>query len=113
MLLSFVAATLLFCIGLAGVVLHRNMLRMLLSLSLMENATYIFLLAVGYRRGATAPIFLDVPVGTPAMDPIMQALALTSIVIGVVTFSLALVLIIGIARHYRTVNAFKVRSLRG
>lgn len=113
MQISLIAAALLFCIGLAGVVMHRNLLRILLALSLMENATYLFLLTVGYREGATAPIFLDIPVGTPVMDPIMQALALTSIVIGVVTFSLGLVLIIGIVRHYRTLNSHKIRRLRG
>jgi multicomponent Na+:H+ antiporter subunit C len=111
-----VAAALLFLLGLYGVVVHRNLLRMLLSLGLMESATYLMLIALGYRQGGTAPIFYEaaiLPDQTIVVDPIMQALALTSIVIGVVTLALALVFIIHLARHFRTLDAHRIRDLRG
>ena len=113
---NYVGAILLFLIGLAGVVLHRNLLRQLLSLGLMESATFLMLIALGYRTGGTAPIFYEanaVPGQTPVVDPIMQALTLTSIVISVVTLAMALSLIIHLARHYRTLDADQIRGLRG
>jgi multicomponent Na+:H+ antiporter subunit C len=114
--LNFVAAVLLFLIGLYGVVTARNLIRILLNLGIMESATYLMLVAVGYREGATAPIFYEatvVPGETPVVDPIMQALALTSIVIGVVTLALALAMIIHLARRFGTLDARQLRHLRG
>jgi multicomponent Na+:H+ antiporter subunit C len=114
--INYVAAILLFLIGLFGLTTHRNLVRILLDLGLMESATYLFLIAIGYRANATAPIFYEariIPGETLAVDPITQALALTSIVIGVVTLAMALSLIIQIARHYRTIDVRRIRDLRG
>jgi multicomponent Na+:H+ antiporter subunit C len=114
--LNYIAAIVLFLLGLYGVITQRNLIRILLNLGLMESATYLFLIALGYRAGGTAPIFYEskiVPGQTTAVDPIMQALALTSIVIGVVTLAMALSLIIHLARHYRTLDSRRIRDLRG
>ena len=114
--LNYVVAILLFLIGLYGLIRARNLVRILLNLGIMESSTYLMLVALGYRAGGTAPIFYEskiVPGQTPVVDPIMQALALTSIVIGVVTLALALSLIIHLARHYRTLDVRRIRRLRG
>jgi multicomponent Na+:H+ antiporter subunit C len=114
--INYVAAILLFLIGLYGVVTQRNLVRILLNLGLMESATYLMLIALGYRSGSTAPIFYESkmePGVTPVVDPIMQALALTSIVIGVVTLALALSFIIHLARLYRTLDSRRIHELRG
>lgn len=114
--LNYVAAVALFLIGLYGVVKERNLVRIILNLGLMESATYLMLIALGYREGGTAPIFTEakiVPGVTLAVDPITQALALTSIVIGVVTLALALSLVIHLARHYRSIDARRIRDLQG
>jgi multisubunit Na+/H+ antiporter MnhC subunit len=115
----YLGAILLFLIGLYGVILHRNMMRILLSLSLMESATFLMLIVQGFRRQATAPIFSGaygseiIPGVTHVVDPIVQALTLTSIVISVATLSMALALIIQLARHYRTLDVRRLRNLRG
>ena len=114
--INYIAAILLFLIGLYGLVRARNVVRMILNLGLMESATYLLLIVLGYRAGGTAPIFYEAPdmVGAiTAVDPIVQALALTSIVIGVVTLAMALALVIQLARHYRTLDARRMRELRG
>ncbi len=113
---NYVAAVVLFLIGVYGVVTQRNLVRILLNLGVMESATYLFLITLGYRSGGTAPIFYEpniVPGRTTVVDPIMQALALTSIVIGVVTLAMALSLIVQLARHYRTLDGRRIRSLKG
>jgi multicomponent Na+:H+ antiporter subunit C len=113
---NYVGAILLFLIGLYGVVTHRNLVRIMLCLGLMESATFLMLISLGFRLGGTAPIFYEaniIPGQTVVVDPIMQALALTSIVIGVVTLAMALSLIIHIARHFRTIDSRRIRDLRG
>lgn len=114
--INFVAAIVLFLLGVYGVITQRNLVRLLLNLGLMESSTYLMLISLGYRAGGTAPIFYEpkiVPGQTPAVDPIVQALALTSVVIGVVTLAMALSLIIHLARHYRTLDSRRIRELRG
>ena len=117
-LILYLGAVLLFLIGLYGVLIHRNLLRIVLSLSLMESATFLMLIIQGFRLHSTAPIFSVnygeeiIPGITHVVDPIVQALTLTSIVIGVATLSMALALIIQIARHYRTLDVRRLRELR-
>jgi multicomponent Na+:H+ antiporter subunit C len=113
---NYLGAILLFLIGLLGILRHRNLIRILLSLGLMESATFLMLISLGYRAQGTAPIFYEstiVPGQTVVVDPIMQALTLTSIVIGVVTLAMALSITIHIARHYRTLDTHRIRDLRG
>ncbi len=114
--INFIAAITLFLLGVYGVVTQRNLVRIMLNLGLMESSTYLMLISLGYRANSTAPIFYEakiVPGQTPTVDPIVQALALTSVVIGVVTLAMALSLIIHLARHYRTLDARRIRELRG
>ena len=80
--LPYVVAAWLLLVGLYGVVTSRNLVHAIICLSVAQSSTYILLLSVGFERGGTAPIFLDVPVGTKAVDPVVGALALTDIVVG-------------------------------
>jgi multicomponent Na+:H+ antiporter subunit C len=79
--LPYIVAAWLFIIGLYGVATSRNLIHMIVCLGVVQTATYVLLVAIGYRTGAVAPVFKDVPVGTPAVDPIVQALMLTDVVV--------------------------------
>ncbi len=115
----YLGAILLFLIGLYGLIIHRNMMRMVLCLALMESSTFLMLIVQGFRVKATAPIFSQayggqiIPGVTNVVDPIVQALTLTSIVIGVATLAMALALVIQLVRHNRTLDVRRLRSLRG
>jgi len=115
----YLGAVLLFLIGLYGMIVHRNMLRIVLSLGLMESAVVLMLLIQGFRFQATAPILAiengaeSAPGATQVVDPIVQALTLTSIVIGVATLAMALALIILLVQHYGTLDVRRLRRLRG
>ena len=80
--LPYVTAAWLFLIGLYGITTSRNLIHLVICLAVAQSATYVLLLTIGYRRGAGPPIFYDVPPGTPAVDPVVQALVLTDIVVG-------------------------------
>jgi multicomponent Na+:H+ antiporter subunit C len=75
--LPYIAAVWIFLIGLYGLVTSRNLIHLVICLSVTQSATYVLLVAIGYRTGQGAPIFADVPFGTPAVDPVVQALTLT------------------------------------
>jgi len=90
----------LFVVGLYGIVTSRNLLHQIISLSVVQASTYVLLLAVGFRKGATAPVFADIPTSRAAVDPVVQALSLTDVVVGA-TVS-ALLLAIAVQVHKRT-----------
>jgi len=97
--LPYALAGWLFLVGLYGVVTSRHLVHLVVCLTVMQSATYVLFLAVGYRKGASAPIFKDYPLGAPAVDPVVQALTLTDIVVSVTVTALLLALAIEIWKH--------------
>jgi multicomponent Na+:H+ antiporter subunit C len=98
--LPYAVAIWLFIVGLYGIVTSRNLLHQIISLSVVQASTYVLLLAVGFRSGAAAPVFADIPSSRPAVDPVVQALCLTDVVVGA-TVS-ALLLAVAVQVHKRT-----------
>jgi multicomponent Na+:H+ antiporter subunit C len=98
--LPYYVAAWLFVIGLYGVVTSRNLVHLVICLTVVQSSTYVLLLTIGYRTGAVAPIFVDIPAGTPAVDPVVQALMLTDIVVEVT--ATALLLALAVQAHERT-----------
>lgn len=103
----------LFVIGLYGIVSSRNLIHLTICLSIVQSSTYILLLSIGYQRGAGAPILLHVPPGTPAVDPVVQALVLTDIVVEVTVMALLLALAIQAHKRFGTLDPDDLRILRG
>ena len=68
----FAAAAWLFVVGLYGVVSSQNLVRTVLSLTVVQSSTYLVLLGVGYRHGAKAPIVADIPTTSRLVDPVTQ-----------------------------------------
>ena len=85
--------------GLYGLVTSRNLVHLILCLAVLQSSTYVLLLAIGYKAGAVAPVFADMPQGTPAVDPVVQALMLTDIVVEATV--VALLLAIAVQAHER------------
>ncbi|HKN86786.1 MAG TPA: cation:proton antiporter subunit C [Nitrospiraceae bacterium] len=102
----------LFLIGLYGVATSRHLIHLIVCLSVAQSSTYILLLAIGYRHGAGPPIFLRAPVGTPAVDPVVQALALTDVVVSAAVTALLLAVAIRIHKRTGTLDPQALRPLR-
>jgi multicomponent Na+:H+ antiporter subunit C len=98
--LPYFVAAWLFVVGLYGVVTSRHLVHLIICLTVVQSSTYVLLLTIGYRAGAAAPVFLDIPVGTRAVDPIVQALMLTDVVVEVTVT--ALLLALAVQAHERT-----------
>jgi multicomponent Na+:H+ antiporter subunit C len=98
--LPYFVAAWLFLVGLFGVVTSRNLVHLIICLTVVQSSTYVLLLGIGYRAGAAAPVFADIPPGTPAVDPIVQALMLTDVVVEVTVT--ALLLALAVQAHERT-----------
>ncbi|HEX9065130.1 MAG TPA: cation:proton antiporter subunit C [Streptosporangiaceae bacterium] len=99
--------------GLYGIVTSRHLVHQIVCLIVMQSSTYVLLLAVGYRRGAVAPYFYDLPVGTPAVDPVVQALALTDVVVEAAVTALLLAFAVQAHKRFGTLDPHELVELRG
>ena len=107
----------LFMVGLYGVVTKKNMVKIVLGLIIMEYAVNLFLILIGYRMGGVAPILDKSTVKENfvqhVVDPLPQALVLTTIVIGLGVIALMVALCIRLYERYGTFDITKIRRLRG
>jgi multicomponent Na+:H+ antiporter subunit C len=99
-------------IGLYGVVTSRNLVHLVICLSVMQSSSYLLLLSIGYKKNASAPVFADVPLGTRAVDPVVQALTLTDVVVGTTVTALLLALAVQAHKRYGTADPSELRPER-
>ena len=112
-MLAYLVAVWLLLAGLYGVITSRHLVHLVLCLGVMQASTYVLLLAIGWRDGGAAPIYADIPPNTPVVDPVVQALTLTDVVVGATVT--AMLLAIGVQAHkrYGSLDPEKLRALRG
>ena len=118
---NYVGAAAVFTCGLYAVLSDRNLIKIVMGLSLMESSTYLLLISLAYRAHSTAPVLADPPGGESAgalargnvADPVLQNFCLTAIVIGVAVTAVFLSVAVRISQHYRTLDSERVRALRG
>ncbi|HET7045045.1 MAG TPA: NADH-quinone oxidoreductase subunit K [Gaiellaceae bacterium] len=109
----YVVAVLVFLVGIAGIATSRHLIHLIVCLGVAQSGTYVLLLAIGWRSHGTAPIRGSAPAGSRQVDPVVQALALTDIVVGVTVSALLLALAIQVHRRRGTMNPDELRTLRG
>ena len=103
----------LFLVGLYGVITRRNLIKIVISLSIMEFSSFLFFALIGYIDGGVAPIVNPSDPAKIYVDPLPQALVLTAIVIGLATTAMLMAVIIRIYRKYKTFDIREINNLRG
>jgi len=109
---AYAVAAWLFVIGLWGVVSSRDLVRTVLCLVVVQSSSYVVLLAVGYRSGGEAPIVADIPQTSRLVDPVVQVLVLTDIVIEATVAALLLALVVQAHKRFGSVDPADLRPLR-
>ena len=104
----------LILIGLYAVLSKKNLLKIVIGLSIIDGGLHLLFVAIGYLHNGTAPIFSDEVIGTNAVmvDPVPQALVLTAIVIGFAVTAVALSLVIRLYRHHNTASIDEIKNLK-
>ncbi len=115
-------ALILILIGLATVLVKRNLLKIALGFSIMDTGVNLLIVALGYLPGRTAPI-VDSPDlladrahlivdASKVVDPVPQALVLTAIVIGVGVTALMLAYVVRLYAATGTLDIDEIRRLK-
>jgi multisubunit Na+/H+ antiporter MnhC subunit len=103
----------LFCVGLYGALRKRNIVKIIIGLAIIEYSANLFFVLLGYRYRGRAPIDAQGQDILNMVDPLPQALVLTSIVIGLGITALAISMAIRIYEKYGTFDITKIKRLRG
>ena len=100
-----IAAVILFGVGFTTLLLHKNMIKKIIGLNIMDTAVYLFLAAMGYVDGRDAPIVTNGILDAEAyINPIPSGLVLTGIVVSVSVTALMLSLTIRLYRKYHSLD---------
>ena len=111
--LPYAVAAWLCLVGLFGVATSRNLIHLAICLTVTQSSSYVLLLAVGYVKHGRAPIFKGIKLGTPAVDPVVQALTLTDVVVSVVVVALILALALDAHRLSGTIDPDEIADISG
>jgi multicomponent Na+:H+ antiporter subunit C len=116
--LPYILALVLIIIGLYVVVAKKNIIKIILGVAILDYAINLFLLLLGYRTGGAAPIrtpdqISDAAFAAGAVDPVPQALILTSIVISLGCLALMVSLAIRLYEKFHTFDTTRIRELKG
>ena len=115
MIMNYFASVMLIVLGLYTILFKKDMIKIVLGMGLVDYGINLFIVSIGFNAGGTAPLFTiaELVSGAYFVDPVPQALTLTSIVIGACVEAMALALIIKIYQRYNTRNADEIRRLHG
>lgn len=115
--ITLITGILLMIIGLYGAIALKNIIRIILSLSILDTGVNIIIVTLGYMKGRTAPIIDGGRVTAEniiktAIDPVPQALVLTAIVIGFGVTALMLVYALKLYQHKKSLDIKQYSDLK-
>ena len=115
MTVYFMCAVLLM-MGLYCLVAKKNIVKKIIGIVIMDYAVNLYLITIGYKNNGVAPI-IDKTTSPELLerivDPLPQALVLTSIVIGLGTLSLMVSMVIRLYEKHGTFDMSQISKLRG
>lgn len=98
-------AVILFAVGFATLLLHRNLFKKILGLNIMDTASCLLLTSMGYIEGRSAPIIVDSVTDVERYgNPLPAGLVLTGIVVSVSVTAVMLALTVKLYERYHTLD---------
>ena len=104
-------SALLFAIGMAGVMLHPNLIKKVISFNIMDSSIFLFLTTRGFIEGRSAAVLHGIVDVSAYVNPIPAGLVLTGIVVSVSISAFSLALIQRLYRRYGSVDMRRILEL--
>ena len=110
----YLLCSMIFLLGVYAVTAKKNLVKIVIGLAILEYAVNLMLVLIGYRVGGEAPILTPTAQDTSRfVDPLPQALIVTSIVIGLGVTAMVISLCIRLYQKYGTFDVLLIKRLRG
>ncbi|MDD5195342.1 MAG: sodium:proton antiporter [Candidatus Omnitrophica bacterium] len=111
-MITYFLCLVLFTVGLYAILRKRNIIKMIIGIIICEYAVNLLLLLFGYKMNGRTPIYSPNQEILDMVDPLPQALVLTSLVIGLATTALIVGIAIRLYEKYGTFDITKIRNLK-
>ncbi len=107
-------AIILMLIGLYAILIKKNLVKIVIGLTILDAGVHLLFVGIGYIQNGTAPIFSpgNENAANRMVDPVPQALVLTAIIIGFAITAVALSLVIRLYKHHNTAKIDQIKSLK-
>lgn len=112
-MIVYILCFVLFLVGIYGVITKRDLIKIILSIGILGYSVNLFLILFAYRKDSIYPILSKGKEIVPMVDPLPQALVLTSIVIELGTTAMLVALAVRLFEKYRTFDITQIRRLKG
>jgi len=103
----------LLLVGIYGALTKRDLIKIILSLGIMGYAVNLMIILFAYKKGGSFAILIKDGINSNMVDPLPQALILTSIVIELGITAMLVALAIRLFQKYKTFDITKIRRLSG
>ena len=105
-----IGSLILLTIGLVGALTKKNLFKIFLSFSIAEASLFLYFIGMHFEVGKVAPIVMDkvTTFSLEMVDPVPQAMILTTIVIAIAVLALALSFIIN---YFKLTNNMRVNEM--
>jgi multisubunit Na+/H+ antiporter MnhC subunit len=105
-----IGSFLILAIGLVGALTKKNLFKIFISFAIAETALFIYFIGMHFEVGKVAPILTDkvTQFSTNMVDPVPQAMILTTIVIAIAVLALSLSFIIN---YFKLTNNMEVDKM--
>ena len=103
----------IFLCGLYGIATSKHLVHTVVCLAVMQTSTYVLLLNIGYRVHGAAPVFVGIKPGVLTVDPVVQALMLTDVVVEATVVALMLAMAVKANDRAGTLSPDDLRMMRG
>lgn len=103
----------LMLVGIYGVLVKRDLIKIILALGIMGYAANLFLILIAYRSDAKYAILTKGSSVESMVDPLPQALVLASIVIELGMTAMLAALAVRLYQKYKTFDITKIKRLSG
>ena len=106
------AAVILFGIGFTTLLFHKNLIKKLIGMNIMDTGVFLLLASMGYIRGRKAPIIENGVTDSSAyINPVPAGLVLTGIVVAVSVTAVMLALAVRLYKRYHTLDLDRIYLL--
>ncbi|MEM5871565.1 MAG: sodium:proton antiporter [Candidatus Aenigmatarchaeota archaeon] len=116
MIETYIASGILGLIGIYCIIMKKNLIKKIIGLGILTNCIHLLFISIGFRNGGIPAIITKENLeffANYAVDPLPQALVLTSIVVQLSVTAFALTISILVFRHFKTLETDKIKNLEG
>ena len=113
--MNYIASFILIGLGIYCMAVKKNLIKICIGMGLCDYGANLLIVTAGFHAGGTAPIFTigELTRASFFVDPVPQALTLTSIVIGACVTAMSMSLVMKLYDSYGTLDTREIRRLHG